>query len=120
MRTSTIVQLAALAGLSSASSYSLYDDYPTGLDFFSKFTFFTDSDPTDGYVDYVDESTAESAGLIYASGNATYIGVDSSNVASGSGRNSVRLTSTASYTHGLFVLDLAHMPGSVCGSWPAL
>lgn len=79
-----------------------------------------DTDPTHGYVDYVDENTAESAGLIYASGNATYVGVDSSNVASGSGRKSVRLTSTASYTHGLFVLDLAHMPGSVCGSWPAL
>jgi hypothetical protein len=79
-----------------------------------------DTDPTAGYVDYVDENTAENAGLIYASGNATYVGVDSSNVASGSGRQSVRLTSTASYTHGLFVLDLAHMPGSVCGSWPAL
>jgi hypothetical protein len=79
-----------------------------------------DSDPTNGYVTYVDESTAESAGLIYASGNATYIGVDTTNVASGSGRQSVRLTSNTAYTHGLFVLDLAHMPGSVCGSWPAL
>jgi hypothetical protein len=83
-------------------------------------TFRQDSDPTNGYVDYVDENTASDAGLIYASGNATYVGVDSSHVASGSGRQSVRLTSTASYTHGLFVLDLAHMPGSVCGSWPAL
>lgn len=78
------------------------------------------SDPTNGFVDYVNENTAESAGLIYASGDATYIGVDHQNVASSSGRQSVRLTSTATYTHGLFVLDLAHMPGSVCGSWPAL
>lgn len=71
-------------------------------------------------MDYVDESTAESAGLIYASGDATYIGVDHTSIASGSGRQSVRLTSNAAYTHGLFVLDLAHMPASACGSWPAL
>ena len=44
---------------------------------------------------------------------------DSTNVASGRGRNSVRLTSTKQYTHGLVVLDLAHMPGSACGIWPA-
>jgi hypothetical protein len=29
------------------------------------------------------------------------------------------LESTNTYTHGLVILDLAHMPGSVCGSWPA-
>lgn len=44
---------------------------------------------------------------------------DSSNVATGRGRNSVRLTSTKEYTHGLVVLDLEHMPGSACGIWPA-
>lgn len=70
---------------------------------------------------FVDKSTAQSGGLIAAeSDGSTYIGVDKTNVASGSGRQSVRLTSTASYTHGLFILDLAHMPGSVCGTWPAL
>ncbi|EED16874.1 endo-1,3(4)-beta-glucanase, putative [Talaromyces stipitatus ATCC 10500] len=119
MRASTLLELAALAGLSSAQTYSLVDNYPTGMDFFSKFSFFTDSDPTHGFVDYVSETTAKSAGLIYASGNGTYIGVDNTNVASSSGRQSVRLTSNAAYTKGLFVLDLAHMPGSVCGSWPA-
>jgi beta-glucanase (GH16 family) len=31
----------------------------------------------------------------------------------------VRLTSKNSYTHGLVILDLAHMPGGVCGTWPA-
>jgi hypothetical protein len=58
--------------------------------------------------------------LIAAKDNGTYIGVDSTNTASGSGRQSVRLTSTTTYNKGLFILDLAHMPGSVCGSWPAL
>jgi hypothetical protein len=47
------------------------------------------------------------------------MGVDHSNVASGSGRQSVRLTSKKSYTHGLIVLDLSHMPGGICGTWPA-
>lgn len=118
MHYSTLLPLAALASLSTAT-YTLVDDYPTGMDFFDSFTFYTDTDPTAGYVTYVDEATAESAGLIKASGNATYIGVDYTNVASGDGRQSVRLTSTATYTTGLVILDIAHMPGSACGSWPA-
>lgn len=44
---------------------------------------------------------------------------DSSKTATGRGRDSVRLTSTKSYTHGLVVLDLEHMPASACGIWPA-
>jgi hypothetical protein len=47
------------------------------------------------------------------------MGVDSSNVASGRGRNSVRITSKKSYNEGLIILDLAHMPGGACGEWPA-
>ena len=47
------------------------------------------------------------------------MGVDSTNVASGRGRKSVRLTSKATYNHGLIVLDLEHMPGKACGVWPA-
>lgn len=47
------------------------------------------------------------------------MGVDSSNVASGRGRKSVRVTSKASYNHALIVLDLEHMPGAACGVWPA-
>lgn len=47
------------------------------------------------------------------------MGVDSTNIASGRGRKSVRLTSKATYNHGLIILDLEHMPGSICGTWPA-
>ena len=47
------------------------------------------------------------------------MGVDNTNVASGRGRESIRITSKNSYNHGLFMLDLAHMPGGQCGSWPA-
>lgn len=47
------------------------------------------------------------------------MGVDYKNAAPG-GRQSVRITSNASYKHGLIILDLAHMPGGICGTWPAL
>ncbi|KAL6250666.1 hypothetical protein RBB50_002969 [Rhinocladiella similis] len=112
--------LMALAGLISLSTagYVLEDDY-SGDQFFSMFDFFTDRDPTNGYVTYVDHTTAQSNNLISTTNGSIYMGVDHSNVASGLGRNSVRLTSTKSYTHGLIILDLNHMPGGVCGTWPA-
>lgn len=47
------------------------------------------------------------------------MGVDHTNVATRSGRSSVRITSTKSYNHGVFILDLGHMPGGICGIWPA-
>jgi hypothetical protein len=31
----------------------------------------------------------------------------------------VRLESKNSYTHGLFIASISHMPGSICGLWPA-
>jgi hypothetical protein len=30
------------------------------------------------------------------------------------------VSSKKTYNHGLFVLDLTHMPGEICGTWPAL
>jgi hypothetical protein len=78
------------------------------------------ADPTNGYVSYVDEITAQNDGLISNNNGSIYIGVDSTNLASGSGRSSVRVSSKKTYNHGLFVLDLAHMPGGICGTWPAL
>lgn len=76
-------------------------------------------DPTHGYVNYVDQGTAQNQGLIGQRDGTTYMGVDYTNVANGRGRNSVRLTSKNTYTHGLIVLDLQHMPGGQCGAWPA-
>jgi len=29
------------------------------------------------------------------------------------------LSSNKAYTHGLFIADIAHMPGGICGVWPA-
>ncbi|RAH50767.1 glycoside hydrolase family 16 protein [Aspergillus brunneoviolaceus CBS 621.78] len=102
----------------STATYTLLDDY-TSSAFFDRFTFFTETDPTHGFVSYVDQSTAQTDGLISTNADGSvYMGVDYTNVAS-SGRESVRITSDSEYTHGLFILDLAHMPGGICGTWPA-
>lgn len=37
----------------------------------------------------------------------------------GVGRSSVRIESKKTYTKGLFIADIQHMPDSVCGVWPA-
>ena len=99
------------------AQYILQDDYNPDS-FFSMFNFFTGPDPTNGYVNYVDQSAALSQGLINTT-ESIYIGVDHTDVATGSGRSSVRITSNKVYNHGLIILDATHMPGGVCGTWPA-
>ncbi len=49
-----------------------------------------------------------------------YIGVDTTNLYpnGGPGRPAIRLVSNNAYTHGLFIMDLVHMPFG-CGTWPA-
>lgn len=50
------------------------------------------------------------------------MGVDSTTVytdLSKRGRASVRVESKKLYNGGLFIADIAHMPSSVCGVWPA-
>ncbi|KAK0267084.1 hypothetical protein LTR35_016568 [Friedmanniomyces endolithicus] len=110
--------LALFVGLSVAG-YTLEDDYTAGGNFFDMFTFFTGGDPTNGYVNYVDQSVASQNGYIDASSAQIYIGTDAVNVTNSAGRNSVRLTSNKSYSSGLVILDLDHMPGGICGTWPA-
>lgn len=68
-------------------------------------------------MNYVDQTTATSNGYINTDNDLVYMGVDSTNVATGSGRDSVRITSNAAYNYGLFALDVAHMPGGICGTW---
>ena len=122
MRASTLCAslLAAWAPLVSATYYVIQDDYEPS-NFFSKVWFDTESDPTHGYVRYVDYNTAQAGGLIsVTSNNQVYIGVDHTNVPGAEGRASVRVVSNNVYTHGLIMLDLEHMPGGICGTWPAL
>ncbi|TVY42669.1 putative endo-1,3(4)-beta-glucanase [Lachnellula occidentalis] len=104
-----------------ASIYSL-DTKLAGLSFFDNFNFITGPDPTHGFVDYVSAAKAATLGLVAPLPNgAVYIGVDhwTTLSTSATGRKSVRISSKKSWTHGLFIADIAHMPGGICGTWPA-
>ena len=104
--------------VSTNAAYRLIDNY-TPSNFGDMFDFFTGDDPTHGYVNYVDRNTAQNLGLFRQQNGKLYMGADNTNIASGRGRNSVRISSRTRYTHGLFILDMDHMPDSQCGSWPA-
>ena len=86
--------------------------------FFDQFSFFTGADPTNGFVQYQSRSSAESASLISGSSGDVTFGVDSTQKQP-NGRPSVRLTSNKIYQSGLIILDAYHMPGGICGTWPA-
>ena len=110
----------ALTGATAVmATYTLQDTY-SGSNFFNQFTFYTGADPTHGFVNYLSYQNALSGGLI-PSASVPKWGVDSHTTLSTSsaGRSSVRMTSNAVYNHGLFIADIAHMPGSICGVWPA-
>ncbi|KAG9621066.1 glycoside hydrolase family 16 protein, partial [Aureobasidium melanogenum] len=106
-------------GIPGSGSYELVDDYQPRV-FFSKFNFYNSYDPTYGHVQYVNESVAVTNGYATTNDDSVTISVDTTNVwpNGGPGRPSVRLISDNTYTHGLFILDLTHMPYG-CGTWPA-
>lgn len=115
--------LALLAAPVAATSenYQLVENWH-GESFLDYFNFHTGSDPTNGFVTYLDKSSAESAGLVKVNdGGSVYLGVDHKTTLSttGKGRNSVRIGSKKYYDQSLVIADIAHMPGSICGSWPA-
>lgn len=113
----TVFTSLAFLSTTGWAQYVLEDDYTNG-NFFDMFSFFNSSDPTHGFVDYVEQEYASDAGLINTNGGQVYMGVDHDNVAPSAGRPSVRITSTKSYNSGLVILDAAHMPEG-CGTWPA-
>ncbi|KAG9663609.1 glycoside hydrolase family 16 protein, partial [Aureobasidium melanogenum] len=116
-----LLALLPLTASAVSYSYSLQDTY-AGSNFYEGFNFFTDSDPTHGFVQYVDQATAISSGILgYGTGNTAKWGVDDTTVlyANSTGRQSVRLEGKVNYNHGLFLADIKHMPGSICGVWPA-
>lgn len=102
-------------------SYSLDCNF-SGTTFFDNFNFWTAGDPTYGFVHYVDQATAEAYGMINVAEHPAEWRADATQVLdpdSALGRLSIRLTSIQSWTHGLFILDLVHMPPNQCGVWPA-
>jgi len=119
---STLALLVSPLISSTLAHYTLSQDY-TGKAFYDGFEFFTDADPTNGHVKYVNKETANNtgiAGLITggAAKDAVYLGMDTANEAP-QGRQSLRVQSSKAFNRGLFIADIAHMPGGVCGTWPA-
>ncbi len=123
-----LASLAALitaggsARAASSPTYNIVDIF-NSTNFFKQFDFFTQPDPTHGFVKYVDSATANRNGLAGFTQGGVYLGVDYTNTTT-TGRASVRVTSQKSYTKGLFIADIAHMPAgaagsSSCGLWPA-
>lgn len=111
----------SLLSLTLATSYTISDTYDS-TNFFTNFDFFSDKDPTHGWVTYQTQTAAESLGLTkIVNGTQVYIGVDNSTTQwqNASGIPSVRLQSKTTYTKMLLVADVVHMPFA-CGAWPAL
>lgn len=107
-------------GAPGAAPYELVDDYSPNV-FFDKFNFYSSYDPTYGHVQYVNESVATANGYAAVSDDGTVImKPDTTNKwpRGGLGRPSVRVISDNTYYHGLFIIDILHMPWG-CGTWPA-
>ncbi|KAI6826505.1 glycoside hydrolase family 16 protein [Hortaea werneckii] len=105
-------------GAPGAAPYQLVDDYHPSI-FFSKFNFYSSYDPTYGHVKYVTKDVAWQNGYVQE-GDQAIMSVDTTNKwpRGGDGRPATRIISNNAYTHGLFILDLEHMPWG-CGTWPA-
>ncbi|KAI7349198.1 glycoside hydrolase family 16 protein [Hortaea werneckii] len=105
-------------GAPGAAPYQLVDDYQPSI-FFSKFNFYSSYDPTYGHVKYVTKDVAWQNGYVQE-GDQAVMSVDTTNKwpRGGDGRPATRIISNNAYTHGLFILDLEHMPWG-CGTWPA-
>ncbi|KAL1656855.1 hypothetical protein SLS61_000651 [Didymella pomorum] len=103
-----------------AESYGLIDNYD-GTNWLNMFDVQDISDPTHGFVDYVNAQEAQQLGLLRTQGSQVYMGVDYTSTLdpNGPGRKSVRIMSKRAYNRALVIADFAHVPGSNCGSWPA-
>ncbi|KAJ5129944.1 uncharacterized protein N7515_005983 [Penicillium bovifimosum] len=116
------LMLALLASPVAAASYSLVENWQ-GKNFLDYFNFHVGTDPTHGFVNYLDKESAERAGLVkLTDSGSVYLGVDhvtKLDPHGNKGRDSVRIGSKKYYDKSLVIADIAHMPGSVCGTWPA-
>lgn len=117
--TSTATGTAVPSSTSVASSsWKAVQNY-SGQTFFNGWNFFTAADPTNGNVQYVSQSAAQSAGLIQinSQGNAVMRVETTPQVQTN--RQSVRITTQATFNGGLVVMDAVHMPTG-CATWPGM
>jgi hypothetical protein len=119
--TTVLATILSLATVSSAASgaYVLTDDL-SYKNFFSAFDAFSGPDPTQGFVQYQDLASAADQHLIgyLQDTQSVYMGVDYAGK-DPKGRASIRLESNKTWNQGVLIADIAHMPASTCGSWPA-
>ncbi|KZT22735.1 glycoside hydrolase family 16 protein [Neolentinus lepideus HHB14362 ss-1] len=113
--------LSILSVLSAVASYDLVHDY-SGQTFFDGWDFYGNWDNlTLGDVWWLDEQDAFSQGLaqINSAGRAVLRVDNATDVAYNQKRNSIRVTTQASYGIGsLWIIDLVHIPYG-CSVWPA-
>jgi len=124
----SLLSAPAFASTSNSVVYELDKSYE-GEDFFNKFNYYSDADPTHGYVTYVNKEDAQQLGLASIQSNGAFrMSVDSSTILeqttgysgnNGIGRASVRIEGQDTWTKGLWIADFSHMPDSTCGTWPA-
>jgi hypothetical protein len=112
--TSTLSLLASAVPLTLANYTLTKDKVTVGAAFFESFTFFTSEDPSHGFSQYVDESTANSSGLagyVNTGENpyAAFLGVDTTN-ATPNGRPALRILAKETYNHMLLIADFHHIP----------
>jgi hypothetical protein len=107
------------ATLERRTTYTLEDMYQ-GASILSEFDFNTFDDPTHGLVTYLSQADAEAKGLAYVQKDGTTVLAvdDTTTLAAGAKRNSVRITSKKTYNDGLFIFDAFAMPHGP-SVWPA-
>lgn len=121
LATTVAVALSITAPVGAASQYALKTQYDH-TNFFDEFNFISSDDPSNGYVDYQNQSAAFSSGLAKITcGKNVMLRADSSLVPAAGvrGRKSVRVEAKDNFTLGLIVADFAHLPAVGCGLWPA-
>jgi hypothetical protein len=91
------LSFALLSILKFGNAYTLVATYDS-TNFFDEFSFFTGADPTEGFVDYVSQSVADSADLVNYQNNQVYLGVDYTTANPTGGRESVRLSSNEAFS----------------------
>lgn len=106
--------LLNLSVLSGAIPYTPTQIY-SGATFFDAFDFIT-SDPSGGWVSYVDQGTAQGLGYASASAGGATLGVDHTSYLdpAGAGRRAIRIESKLSFNKGLFIGDFAQMVSTLC------
>ncbi|KAF8432247.1 2 beta-glucan [Boletus edulis BED1] len=109
-----------VSGYAEATTYSRTASL-SGQSFLNAFSWQSIADPTNGRVNYLSQSAAQSAGLYSVSGNTVTLRADHTTVLSpsGAGRNSFRIMSNNQYSTHVAIFDIGHMPEG-CGTWPAV